>query len=515
MAQVGKKVTRSEQTVKQESPVQPFLTIGTVVDTNDPQQQGRLRIVCEAWGDTKDKRIVNIPWAMYCSPFAGTMPCGVRGPDPGKSVTEGAVSYGMFAIPKVGAQVFVMCLDGNPSMRVWIGSAFGQFLTHTLPMGRFFSEGSEGPFSSTEKTIEPIATNLRTAFGDIKNTHEGKTRGVEQQIGAINEQQLGKTVSKVADEFSPQRRGYQSNRLRPDLDFDDTGGNFDPQMYCITTPGLHMLVMDDSDTNGRIRLRSTSGNQIILDDTNERIYVSTSDGKNWIEMDRNGNIDIYSERRLSIHAEKDINFKTEGAFRVTAGSIHLNAEGDVRSYSGNNLHLRAVNNVNVCGDTANLEGTSNLNLYTTGDWKGSGKNVSLNSAEDMSFGVVAIAPDGGIGIGTVSEVLNLRVVETIPPIPGPLTYELQLHSMIWGITVIGPTGKSVPLDADSACGSTLYAWSANRVPDHEPWSRVMSTATDFDDSVNNSSTLELSYDSSQVGFVELGESITRNPNWRR
>ena len=109
-------------------------------------------------GDRPDAPVTSLPWAMYCSPFAGTLSCGTRGPNPEKSVTEGTVSYGTWMIPKVGAQAFVMCLDGNPMYRVWLGCLPGQFLTHTMPMGRFFSEGTEGPFSSTEKTIEPLTT---------------------------------------------------------------------------------------------------------------------------------------------------------------------------------------------------------------------------------------------------------------------------------------------------------------------------------------------------------------------
>ena len=57
------------------------LTIGVVVDTNDPQQMGRLRVLCPTLGDTEDQNLGVIPWAMYVSPLAGANSIGTRGTD--------------------------------------------------------------------------------------------------------------------------------------------------------------------------------------------------------------------------------------------------------------------------------------------------------------------------------------------------------------------------------------------------------------------------------------------------
>lgn len=530
---VGKPKISTEQRILNEgSALKMGITLGQVVDTNDPQQMGRIRVMCEVWGDTPSTPVNSLPWAMYCSPFGGTMTCATRGPDPAKSVTEGPVSYGMWAIPKVGSYAFVMCLDGHPDQRLWIGCLPGPFLTHTLPMGRFFSEGTEGPFSSTEKTVEPIATNLREAFGDITEKYEGRTRGAEQQVAAVNERQLNKTVSKAADEFTPQRRGYQLNRIRPDIQFQATGGNYDSQMYSITTPGLHMLLMDDSDTNGKIRLRSTSGNQIILDDTNERIYVSTSDGKNWVEMDKNGNVDIYSERRISVYAEKDINFKAGNSFRVEAPNIHFNASSDFRVHSNdvyfrtdNDFNVRASNDINLCGlNETKIETSSTLHLNSA-DTRISGGIINIDSLTTVQFGLLS---------GTTT--LELQVVSsygaraTIPSVVVksdllPVVYD---NANAVGTTPTGTTDSTQQtppapvitsiVSADSACSETFkFAYAPNKVPQHEPYGRVMvnSNFSDVDTAPNSSTTLELTYSDSKVGKYELGETIIRNSNWRR
>lgn len=526
---VGKIKTRVEQRVLNEgSTLVHGITIGQVVDTSDPQQMGRIRVMCPVLGDTPDTPVTSLPWAMYCSPFGGTLNCSTRGPNPEKSFTEGPVSYGMWAIPKVGSYAFVMCLDGVSEYRIWIGCLHGQFLTHTLPMGRFFSEGTVGPFSSAEKTIEPIATNLEEAFGDIKEKYEGRTRGAEQQVSAVNEKQLKKTISGVADEFSPQRRGYQHNRIRPDIKFQSTGGNFDSQMYCFTTPGLHTLIMDDSDTNGKIRLRSTSGNQIILDDTNERIYVSTSDGKNWIEMDRNGNVDIYSERRISVHAEKDINFKAGSSFRVEAPNVHFNASSDFRVHSNdihfrtdNDFNVRASNNINMCGlNETKIEANSGTLHLTSPDTRLSGTVINIDSSTTIQFGVA--------GLTTLE-------FQTVPsyPLPSAVVPALLIKSDLLPVIYDGTNAAGVDRlgvasgtpysiisaeTADFACDDTFkFAYAPNKVPQHEPYGRIMvdKSYSDVDAAPNYSTALELTYNDSRVGKYEFGEIIDRNLNWRR
>ena len=117
------------------------LTVGTVVDTNDPQQMGRIRISVPAYHDTFETKISDIPWATYVTPFGGVMGYGTRGPDTpnAPSETNGPMSYGMWAIPKVGAQVIVSCIDGNPELRIWIGCIYTPALAHTLPHGRYMA----------------------------------------------------------------------------------------------------------------------------------------------------------------------------------------------------------------------------------------------------------------------------------------------------------------------------------------------------------------------------------------
>ena len=78
----------------------PFIMEGIVLDTNDPDQMGRVR----AWvpaidGELYDKK--SLPWCEYASPFLG-FTANYPGGN-GTSDNHAHASYGFWAIPKMGA----------------------------------------------------------------------------------------------------------------------------------------------------------------------------------------------------------------------------------------------------------------------------------------------------------------------------------------------------------------------------------------------------------------------------
>lgn len=464
------------------------LTLGTVVDTNDPQQMGRIRVVCPALGDSFERaqeNLPDIPWALYMSPFGGTTVDLARGP--GDNVTPSGVSYGMWNIPKVGAQVIVFCIDGNPMLRVWIGCLYGQFQPHTMPHGRYIQnyEGGvpDGPLSHEEEAIQPLYDNLTEAF-DGRTSYEWKTRGADYSAAAIDSAVLVQVPplsfeaddKDVTDSGFNVRQGYAESRLDTNTASELTGGNFDSQVYSWTSPGFHAISMDDRIENSRMRFRSSTGHQIILDDTNERIYVSTSKGKNWIEMDQVGNIDMYSERRVSIRAAKDINFTTDDTFRIHAASgIHMyTASGDIRMQTANgNAEMKFSGHCNLdIGDAFDVNTSAAVKL-TSGD----AINFNSSAALNLQSGADTNINAGGQFIATGS-----------------------------AIHLNGPPAAS----ADSAGNAEDTFWT-NRVPDHEPWPRVIIG----NPSQNTDHSPEYSINDANVNKVEDGEDLSRGQYWRR
>jgi hypothetical protein len=490
-----------QQIFKQSGPVNAvnnFMTLGTVVDTNDPQQMGRIRIVCSQWGDSFDTDINDIPWSMYCTPFGGQVSIGTRGP--GLQTTDGGVSYGMWAIPKVGSTVLVACIDGDQQYRIYVGCVFDQFTPHTLPHGRYMFDDHPalektgarmkpyGPFSSREKLIQPLADNIKQAFGNHDDPNfEWRSRAADHTVSSIDVAHLDYTYSKVADDREVafdnwnSTQGYQSSRIDPKAITHDGQKNKDSLTYCFTTPGFHSMSMDDRQENCRIRFRTTSGHQILLDDTNERIYISTARGNNWIELDQDGNVDIFSANKVNIHAEKDINFTSDETIRMHAKKgIHLVSKDEIRIQADKDIHVRT--------DT-NLRAHAKDNIHILSD-----RATHLSQGESLYISA------GAVIHATSASTMHLTSGSTFNILAGGDIINTGSNIHLNGPAATAATAATVPNEQPAK-------WT-NRVPQHEPYARTM-PKTDF------SHDPEFKYTDKQVNRQERGRTIIRGMYWRR
>lgn len=352
--------------------INPYTTIssGLIVDTNDPQGRGRIKVYCQAYGDLPDTPCENLPWCNYITPFGGMVNTINRGTEDSPT-TEGTVAYGMWAIPKVGSEAVIMCLNGDSANRVYIGCLPPKYAEHTMPHGRYIKDSTgkySTPMTSTEKPIQPLASNTQKAFGATASTNapEYLTRSADVGVTGLNKQFIDNKVtqSKIADTSS----GYKQSRINPDRKFNANGSNYDSQIYSFTTPGFHAWSMDDSVDNCRIRIRSACGHNVIIDDTNERIYINTAEGNNWIELDQDGSIDIYSSQSISINSDANINLNAKKSIRLHAENLYFNAENDIAltskhviSNSSNVITSTATTNYYVKSQISNFRSTHQIN----------------------------------------------------------------------------------------------------------------------------------------------------------
>ncbi len=355
-----------------------FTTTGHIVDTNDPQERGRVRVYCPAFGDLPSTPIELIPWAQFSTPFAGSVDNEKfsRGPE-STHKTTGGVAYGMWMIPKIGAEVLVTCINNNPMLRVCIGCLHSASYVNTLPHGR----NVDGVISSaTEQPIEPYNTNTSKAFGSKTDSYEWATRAADRSVSKVKQGSVnaGQTVASKPDSES---QGYQPSRIAPDIKYSNsTQTSLDPQIYSWTTPGFHSFTMDDSADNCRMRFRTSTGHQIILDDTNERIYISTAEGESWVELDQDGSVDIFASQKVSIHSSSDINLTSDKTVRIFGNSgIHLQTPQDIRLTSGADTHIQS-------GAALRLKGSSDafvtsggaINLLASDNIIETGAEIHLN-----------------------------------------------------------------------------------------------------------------------------------------
>lgn len=384
----------------------PYITDGFVLATDDPDQMGRVKIWCPAIDGDKYS-IANLPWAEYATPFGGITTDFPTGRE--AKVSKGHVPYGFWSIPKLNAQVLVFFLNGDPNRRFYFASFFDVHRNRGLPGGRNKSDNAiPGPWTDTYEPLEPAATNLKVAFGDSLEAPQIQTRGAaERQVAQAQTEKDGK------DGYAPSAADPTKYK--------------DPQVYCWVTPGHHFITMSDNPDDCRVRVKTCEGNQIIMDDTNERIYMSTAKGKTWIELDEDGHINVYGAASVSIRAEHDINMAANRNINLEAqGGINIKSGGDTK-ISGGGLHLKSGGKLAVSGCTLDL----------------------ISSNTKLSGGVVNIKSDGVLALA------GSRITAKTSTKPTDADKD----------QLILPGGDA----AKASCASE--ATSPSVIPAHEPWTR--------------------------------------------
>jgi len=541
------------------------ITSGIIIDTNDPQEMGRIKVFCPSYGDSAENKIEDLPWCLYGSPLAGITGYGTRGSEDDKVI--GPTSYGIWGIPKVGSTALVVCLDGDPNFRIWVGCLYRQYTPHTLPHGRNFYNDEfferlgkenpikpEGPLSSSEEPIQPLYKNYDAHFqreavdGRPKAEHikdkenhnfEWRTRGADTSVAAIDSLRAIEEVS-VSTEAEDQEfktkykkgpndkdyianNGYDLSRQNPEFEGLSTIKNFDSMDYSWTSPGFHSISMNDKPENCKMRLRTTSGHQILMDDTNQRIYISTAKGNNWIEMDEEGNMEFYTEGNFSVHARKDINMTAGGNIKMyTGNSINLKAENEVRTHAWKDIHVKtdqnyrqyslqdtfiesnqkidilALDDIKVHTDaTLHLQSDSTMFLESTGNDINilANNNVSMTAGTNIDlFAKKVFSALGNLGVSIFSG-LKLKLFSTTSMhfrtlTNMHLTSVISTHVRVFFGNLIetaeeihhNPGNNAIPADiasqAEEAAAAKkaveadeLYAYGTSKVPEHEPWNR--------------------------------------------
>ena len=402
----------------------PYIMEGQVVSTADPDQMGRVRVwVPSLDGESFD--VEQLPWADYASPFMGftvDYPAGGHG-----GVNSSDSAYGFWAIPKIGATVLVFCINADPTARCYFASIAGLHRNRSLPAGRNVdNNGNVGPFGDAEDAsgnllpIQPAYDNLRAQFQNKMASSQAQTRGAyERQVAQSKDDKDG-------------TEGYSSNPADPSY--------LDPQTYCLITPGRHGIIMQDDPKRARLRLKTADGNQIIFDDANERIYMSTAQGRTWVELDQDGHVHIFGAESVSMRSGKDVNIFADGNINLEAGgSVNVRADkGSIKLTASSNFEVVANENIiqSACG-IFDLDSETSFKITATA-------NIDLKAGASM-----AISSASGTDLNSGGAV-NL----TGAP-----------------VNLNGPAGRTAE---DAACATE--ASSPTVVPGFEPWTRPVSSS---------------------------------------
>lgn len=422
----------------------PFLA--KVVSHLDPTYMGTLEVqlLRPVGNSDSEGQVIQVK---YMSPFYGVTSADHLGKENDYNNTQ--KSYGFWAIPPdPGTTVVVIFIDGDPKRGYWIGCVQDENMNFMVPgiAATQQVQGATGRLPTAEynklanetvkdpeqvkKPKHPLATVLETQ-GLIKDDTRGittssarretpsmvfgiSTPGPLDKSSGAKKGKIGKAEHKINNAFVSRLGGST-------FVMDDGDDKFIRKSHASEGPPVYVAV-EQGETGGKreiphnelIRIRTRTGHQILLHNSEDLIYIANARGTAWIELTSNGKIDVYAADSISMH---------------TAGDFNITADKDI--------------NLTSTGGSINLNSNTDFNATATGDWNikaGAGGKLYTGGSTDIKSGGAIKNEAGGVFSAKGSS--------------------------------IDLDGGAVNLNCGAAQGAASAASApvAPRVPMHEPWS---------------------------------------------
>ena len=370
----------------------------------------------------------------YLSPFAGQTSITFTNETP-NDYDSTQKAYGMWMVPPdVGTIVMVMFAYGNAAKGYWIGCAPDEYVNFMVPGMAATSTTTEAGSEERKvvaeynkkanKTLsQPDITQLPKPihpFHKILTTqglNKDDTRGITSSSarrelpstvfgistpGPVDRKpnaptgQVGKKESRIQSAFVSRLGGTTFVMDDGDESFiRKTPASEGPPEYVSVENG-ESGGQPDIPHNELVRIRTRTGHQILLHNSEDLIYIGNAAGTTWIELTSMGKIDIYAQDSISIHTEKDINLKADQDINMDAGrnvNIRSGAKHNVEVGSIHSLIVGTDQKISVVG-TKNESIGANRNTSVTGSTSEAigqafnlqtGSNVKITSGADIAL----------------------------------------------------------------------------------------------------------------------------------
>lgn len=406
--------------------------VARVISHLDPTFMGSLEVTLlkDQANDPGDDSQIFI--VRYAPPFFGYTPFEFMGKNDGTNDTldgfnDTQKSYGMwFVPPDVGVNVLVLFVDGDPGQGYWFACVPGRYINNMVPaiagsLQNALDSDDKERYGKTKQPLPVAEINKR----------------INGEVGEIDPEKINKVVHPIADRFLEQGlleddvRGVASSTPRrelPGMVFGiSTPGPVDRRSGAkkavigkndslsdpvpVSRLGGTQLVMDDGDdryhreksaAEGPVkyidlleepspsksqatvpkdeyfRVRTRTGHQILLHNSEDLIYIGNARGTTWVELTSNGKIDIYAEDSISIHTENDLNIRADRDINIEAGrNINMKSiAGRMRQEVGTDWEVLVGENgrinlgkdyEHVIAGSTKITTTGNLDIKTDGD----------------------------------------------------------------------------------------------------------------------------------------------------
>ena len=327
----------------------------------------------------------------YLSPFAGqTNLLHVNNTD---NYANSQKSYGFWMIPP-DPGVIVMCIfvDGDPRKGYWFGCVPDLNMNFMMP-GNAATEIATA--KNTSKSRVPVAeynkvVNEGTSENDLTQIAKPATpqETVLEKQGLLEDDVRGITTSSARREFPSSVFGISTPGP---IDKQGPKGEIGKKQWRVKDAYVSRLtgasfVMDDGDDkwerkktpsegppeyadveagetglrdrphNELIRLRTRTGHQILMHNSEDLIYIGNSRGTTWIEITSDGKIDIFSTDSVNLHTKQDLNFFVDRDFNLEIGR-NFNIKVEEELHLESKFEKRIINktqDINVKGDVKKI-----------------------------------------------------------------------------------------------------------------------------------------------------------------
>ena len=387
--------------------------LGIVKNNIDATRAGRVDVYIADFGSPDPENKSSWITVSYMSPFFGsTRAQGGKKDDDYGTYTQNPSSYGMwFSPPDIGSTVVCIFINGDTNYGYYIGSILPPELLQMIPaIGTsdgdvILNEGEANSLGGSTKlpvtnlnTNNSKATNSASFLSQPKPVHS-YSASIYSQQGLIRDPLRGPITSSALRE-SPSRVGWGvSTPGRPIFQGGYTDENVitkgtkgsNTSLQVVSRRGGHSIVMDDGNVLGKdqlIRLRTALGHQILMSDDGQCLHIIHSNGQSWIELGKEGTIDMYATNSvnirtqgdLNLHADNNININAKKDLNISADNINLNTENDVSFRTGGNFSGYILGKYTIKVNGAMSMGSSGTGSYASADiMYVNGKKVNLNS----------------------------------------------------------------------------------------------------------------------------------------
>ena len=356
----------------------------------------------------------------YLSPFYGSTGSQHLGSNNAYDDTQ--KSYGMWMVPPdTGTTVVVTFINGSAQHGFWLGCVPDENMNFMVPglastemhnakatnkqvvaeYNRQLASRSETDATKIKKPVHPFQQIL-----DKQGLDKDETRGlttssarrespsavfgistpgpVDRRPGAPRGV-IGKAESKVTNAHVSRLGGTT-------FVMDDGDDSYLRKTHASDGPPEYGAVEDggkglpDIPHNELVRIRTRTGHQILLHNSEDLIYIANSRGTAWIELTSNGKIDIWAADSISMH--------TAGDFNVTADkNINMTAGGDINLFSGANFKATAAANYELkAGADGKLTVGGSSNIVAGGPHKETASQIHMNGPSASSATSAIKAP---------------------------------------------------------------------------------------------------------------------------